>query len=340
MLYENSLLERLERSLRAVLPAWKLSSDGDLRLLTISENATFLAEEGGRRVVLRVHRPGYHSEAEIRSELSWIEALRRDGVVETPRPLRAEDGELLVRFMDGPSARYAVAFEHMSGREPEATSDLPHWYRHLGEISARLHDHARRWTRPADFVRKRWDFETILGRDAYWGDWRAAPGLDGEGLALLERLQVRLEAECRAAGQGGDRFGLVHCDMRAANLLVEGDRLGVIDFDDCGLSWFGYDFAASISFIEHEPIVPALRQAWLEGYARVSPFPEEQARLLPMFVMLRRMQLTAWIASHAETPTALALGPAFSRGTVDLARAYMDDAGASVGADEAGVRAA
>jgi Ser/Thr protein kinase RdoA (MazF antagonist) len=111
--------------------------------------------------------------------------------------------------------------------------------------------------------------------------------------------------------------------MRAANLLVDGDRLGVIDFDDCGFSWFAYDFAASISFIETDPIVPDLLAAWLDGYARLTPLADDQRRAMPMLVMLRRLQLTAWIASHAETPTAEAMGPAFTEGTLDLAERYL-----------------
>lgn len=219
--------------------------------------------------------------------------------------------------------RHAVAFEHMSGREPDAGVDRLAWHRQLGTIAARLHAHAKAWRRPPGFARKRWTFETIAGGGALWGDWREAPGLDPAGRALLEALHLRLEAECAAFGTAPDRFGLVHCDMRAANLLLDGPRLGVIDFDDCGFSWFGYDFAGSVSFIEDDPLVPDLRAAWLDGYRSLAPFPPEQEAALPMLVMLRRLQLTAWIASHAETPTAQALGPAFAQGTVALATAYL-----------------
>ena len=40
--------------------------------------------------------------------------------------------------------------------------------------------------------------------------------------------------------------------------------------------------------------------------------------------MLRRMMLTAWIASHAETPTARDAGlGAYTRGTLDLAERWL-----------------
>jgi Ser/Thr protein kinase RdoA (MazF antagonist) len=49
-----------------------------------------------------------------------------------------------------------------------------------------------------------------------------------------------------------------------------------------------------------------------------------------MFMMLRRMQLTAWIASHAETPTAQAMGEDYTRGTVELAARYLSTHGMEV----------
>ncbi|MDR3505381.1 MAG: phosphotransferase [Acidocella sp.] len=324
MMYDEDFLGRLRSGLHAALPAWGLPEATKLRLLTISENATYLAEtpEGERRI-FRVHRPDYHTEAEIRSELAWIEALGNDGVVATPRPLPALDGRRLVDFFDGETHRYAVAFEFMSGREPDAESDLVRWYGVLGEITARLHQHSRGWARPEGFARKLWSFETIIGPEAHWGDWRTAPGLDADGLATLEEAETLLAGQTAAYGSGPERFGLVHCDMRTANLLVDGERLGVIDFDDCGLSWYAYDFAASVSFMEHEPFIPALMRAWVEGYRRVAPFSAAEEAALPMFVMLRRMQLTAWIASHAETPTAQAMGDAYVRGSVALAAEYL-----------------
>ena len=148
------------------------------------------------------------------------------------------DGTLLCSFPDGDTRRYVVAFEHMSGKEPDPSDDLVKWYGRLGEINARLHRHSRNWQRPPNFVRKVWNFDTIIGKNNYWGDWREGLGLTQEGRALFERTAKQLEGQTRAYGAGPDRFGLIHCDMRPANLLVDGNRLGVIDFDDCGLSWF------------------------------------------------------------------------------------------------------
>jgi len=325
-MYDDAFLSRLEAGLRAALPRWGLSGACELRLLTISENATFRARDplSGRDVVFRVHRPGYHTRAEIESELAWLTALGAEDLVATLTPVPQTDGSLIADLDDGGTVRHAVAFGLIAGKEPDEADDLARWYRELGAVNARLHAHARGWQRPEGFVRKRWDYEAMLGEVRLWGDWRAGPGLDAEGRAVLERTSEVLRDILDDYGTDEDRFGLVHADMRLANLLVDGDTLSVIDFDDCGFSWYLYDFAAAVSFSEHEPYIPQLQAAWVEGYRSVAPLSDDDCAMLPIFVMLRRMLLTAWIASHAETPTAQALGEGYTHGTVALARAFLD----------------
>lgn len=325
MLYNQDFLGRLESGVRNALPQWNVPESATVELLTISENATYLVkdEASGSRLIIRVHRPAYHTREQILSELAWIDALRADEIVATPQPVATTQGQLLTAFSDGETDRYAVAFTFLGGDEPDADADGIKWYGKLGEINARLHQHARRWQKPQGFDRKVWNFETVVGDKAYWGDWRAALGLTADGKAILEKTYARLAREVAAYGETPDRFGLVHCDMRAANLLVDGKRLAVIDFDDCGLSWYAYDFAAAISFLETEPVVDTLKAAWIEGYRSVAPFSAEDEAALPMFIMMRRMQLTAWIASHSETPTARQMGTAYTDGTVALAEHYL-----------------
>ncbi|MDF2233775.1 phosphotransferase [Albimonas sp. CAU 1670] len=328
-LYTEAFLEDLRAHAEALAPRWGLSPATRARLLNISENATFRLDdpEAPAPVVVRVHRPAYHTPAEIASEIAWTEALREAEVVATPALLPVAGGGKVATFAHEGETRHAVAFEWMEGEEPEAGEGLVPGFRDLGAISARLHAHVQDWTPPPGFVRKSWTWETTIGPVMHWGDWRAAEGLDAEGRAILERASQRLRKRLADYGQGADRFGLIHADLRLANLLEKDGRLGVIDFDDCGFGWFAYDFAAAISFLETEPYISDLAAAWLEGYADVAPLPPEAAEILPDMILLRRMLLTAWIASHAETPTAQELAAqGFSAGTVELAERRLVEA--------------
>jgi Ser/Thr protein kinase RdoA (MazF antagonist) len=211
----------------------------------------------------------------------------------------------------------------MPGAEPNPSDNIAAWFTKLGEVTARMHAHAKTWTRPPGFQRKTWDVPAMVGPNAHWGPWRAGIGLTEQGAAMIERALARATIAIAAYGATQDRFGLIHADLRLANLLVDGPHLRVIDFDDCGFSWFLYDFAAAISFIEHEPIIPSLRQAWVDGYRRAASLSTQDDAMLPSFVMLRRVLLTAWLASHAEVPLAQSIGHSYTQGTIALAETYL-----------------
>ncbi|MGV6849176.1 MAG: phosphotransferase enzyme family protein [Marinibacterium sp.] len=326
-LYSKAVLEALESGVRGMLPVWGLPGNSDVSLLNISENATFLATgpDGGRPVILRVHRPGYHTRVEIESELAWITALRTDRVARIAAPLTCSTGGHVATFDDGGAPRDVVAFEFVPGREPEPVDALIAGFRDLGAISARLHRHAQGWARPAWFQRKSWTADTMIGAAAHWGHWSAAGDLTKGGEALLRRVEARIRQRLRKYGQRPDRFGLIHADLRLANLLVDPSGIAVIDFDDCGFGWFMSDFAASISFIETDRHVPDMLDAWIDGYRSVAVLDPSEVAEIPTFVMMRRMQLLAWVASHAETPTAQQEAPRFTGGTLALAESYLRD---------------
>ena len=326
--YSPEVLEDLEAMVKLSLPRWGLSPDTRVGLLTVSENATFAIGDPSRggELVVRVHRSGYSSLEEIRSELQWILALRAAAVVETALPVAGRDGQR-VQLLPSPSgraARHAVAFERLPGTQPDANRDGAHWFEKLGGITARMHAHARHWTLPRGFCRKRWDVEDMVGPRAHWGPWRAAVGLGDQDAHCIERAVLRIGARLERFGRDARRFGLVHADLRLANLLVDGAHLRVIDFDDCGFSWFLWDFAAAISFIEHETFIPELLEAWLLGYRAVAELTPGEAAEIPTLVVLRRILLTAWLASHAELEFAQSLGEAFTAGTVLLAQEFLD----------------
>ncbi|MDO6565371.1 phosphotransferase [Amphritea sp. 1_MG-2023] len=324
-LYDDQLLNELLRGTQSLVGEWGLSDQTDVRLLTISENMTCLAYDPtqDKQLILRVHRPGYHTREEIQSELLWINDLRQQGVIETPKPITTRSGAAIASFSTGHDIRDVVAFSFMSGKEPATNAELINGFRQLGSISAKLHTHSQNWVRPETFVRKTWNFNTMLGATPLWGDWRAATGLTEAGQHTIEQACLMIQDQLETYGMRDNRFGLIHADLRLANLLIDGDRLGVIDFDDCGLSWFMYDFAAAISFIEDDPIVPSLQSAWIEGYRDHRPLSAVDEAMFPTFIILRRILLTAWLASHSETPTAQELGSGFTAVTVDMATQYI-----------------
>ena len=296
-------------------------------MINLSENATYKVEApDGRRWALRVHRDGYHSKRAIASELAWLMDLRDTGVVTTPRPVSGRDGEIIqtIGHPSMPRPRHVVLSEWETGSEPGIGEDLSEAFEILGEVTARMHIHARQWQRPRWFERHTWDFETSLGEaNPHWGRWRDGMGVDPEKAELFGRTVALIGSRLHAYGKQAHRFGLIHGDLRLANLLVDGTSVKVIDFDDCGFGWTMYDAATPVSFYEHEPQVPDLIVSWKKGYRKVLALPNADEDEIPTFVMLRRLLLVAWIGSHAETDLAKSMGLPYTEGTAGLCEDYL-----------------
>jgi Ser/Thr protein kinase RdoA (MazF antagonist) len=306
---------------------YDLPTDISVEMINLSENATYKVEASdGRRWALRIHRDGYHSPTAIQSELAWLVDLRQSGVVLTPVPLAGKDGELIqsVGHARLPRPRNVVLSDWETGSEPGIGEALSEPFEVLGEVTARMHAHARQWHRPSWFMRHTWNFQTSLGEEnPHWGRWRDGMGVDAAKAKLFGRTADLIGRRLAAYGQGPDRFGLIHGDLRLANLLIDGKTVKAIDFDDCGFGWYMYDAATPISFYEHEPHTGDLIEAWKTGYRRVLDLTKADEEEIPTFVMLRRLLLVAWIGSHAETDLAKSMGLPYTEGTVGLCEDYL-----------------
>jgi Ser/Thr protein kinase RdoA (MazF antagonist) len=324
----DTLIDCLAELANASLKLWDVPKNASARLINLSENATYLVEaDGGYKSILRVHREGYHTYRAIECELEWMEALGRDGGVVTPPIINGINGTQIQRFKtDRLSDRYLVMFVFLDGEEPNENQDLVEPFHQLGAIAAKTHLHSIGWQRKQPFERLIWDDEMVFGSQANWGNWRDAAGVTAEIQTTLNRCEKRVRDRLATYGKSPDRFGLIHADMRLANLLIDDAQTRLIDFDDCGLGWFMYDFAAGISFMEDHVQVPALKASWVAGYETVRPLEDIDKREIDTFVMLRRMALLAWIGSHANTDLARSLEKDFARVSAELAETYLTKA--------------
>ena len=231
-------------------------------------------------------------------------------------------------WLDGSTARNVVLFEWLPGSEPDPEGDaVLDGFRALGAVSARMHAHARAWQPPAGLRPPRRG--TTSTRSARPGT--GAAGRTGSAWApeeLRAARPARRDDRARgssAYGQAPERFGLVHADIRLANLLVDGGHVRVIDFDDCGLH------LVHVRLRDHGLVhggpparARAAGDAWLEGYRSVAPLDAADEAELATFVMLRRLLLVAWIGSHHTFATEAAeLGAGFTAGTCALAERYL-----------------
>lgn len=312
-----------------IVRAWGFSA-GPVRvsLIAVSENATFLVRLGDHPVaVTRVARPGYMAgTAAFESELAWVRALGADGVATVPHGLPTLDGPFVAQIQDDAGTAWAcVSFSFVPGEVLEDVADpVPH-YRGIGRTTALLHEHALAWEPPAGFERHSWDLPDMVGPTARWGRWEHAD-LEPHEVALLARAEKAALAVLADAPRTPDSWGLVHADLRPSNILVSGDELTVIDFDDCGYTWWLYDFAAALTFMEHVAAAPTMAREWIAGYAEIRPLTRGDLETACALSMVRRLQMLGWTTTHREDALPPELWSAQTHGTVDVAARYLRSA--------------
>jgi len=263
-----------------------------VRLIRARENAVFEIETPDGRAALRLHRQGYQHPAAIRSELWWCAALADAGVA-VPRPMTAQDGAVLVTLPDG---RLASAIRWQDGEALGKTgvplnaslTVLLEQHRALGRLLAQMHDATDRLTLPADFTRHRWDGPGLVGETPLWGRfWQHPAATTAQSLRLH---QVRDWLAGRLAMEGDD-LGLIHADVLRENVLVNHRSLWLIDFDDSGFGYRGYDLGTAMLGNLAEPAYADLRDALIDGYAALRPMARETVE---MFTLMRACASVGW----------------------------------------------
>jgi Ser/Thr protein kinase RdoA (MazF antagonist) len=283
------------------LAAWGATG---ARLIKGRENAVYEAALPGGRAALRLHRVGYQTRAAIASELDWMRGLAAGGL-RVPAPILALSGEDVVELSSGRLATVVSWVEGAplgAGGEPlegPLAVQLAR-FRAVGREVARLHTISDGLTFGTDFGRHAWDIDGLLGEAPLWGPFWENPALTGDERALV--LEAREKARAALVdfqARGGD-FGLIHADVLRENVLVAGETVTLIDFDDAGWGFRLYDLATLMTQNEEEPDHPALRDAALAGYREERALSEEDAELLAVFVMLRRFASMGWIVSRVR----------------------------------------
>jgi Ser/Thr protein kinase RdoA (MazF antagonist) len=311
--------------------AWGLS-DFSVRLIVLSENVTFRVDrERTPQMVVRLSRPGYVGGADhIRSELSWIDAIRADARVQTPAAIPTIHGDFVASLVDPRGGVWtAVAFEFVAGRILEDEDDLLSRYGEIGRLTAILHEHSTGWNRPPGFERFRWDVSDLVGPSARWGDWRAAE-LSSPELTILERAEASALATLQETGidTSPRHFGLIHGDLRPSNLMIPHDGanpLIIIDFDDSGFGYYLYDFAAALTFYEHREDAPAMAANWLSGYRSQRALSFAELRAAVALSMVRRLTMLGWATTHRSDALPDDLWNENQPGTVWVAERYLAD---------------
>ena len=324
--------ERLRALARDALLRWGVR-DCEPEILKVRENAVFRVQTAdANAAVLRVHRHGYHSDAALRSELAWLEALNAEGIA-VPAVILSAAGEPfeIVEVEGVPEPRQVDMLSWMpgvpigtieEGLNP-AIADVHGVFEAVGRLAARLHNQTEVWPQPPGFVRHAWDREGLVGPEPLWGRFWEAAVLGAEERRLIDRAKAQVHVDLTAYGRPPRRYGLIHADLNLDNMLFDGERVIILDFDDCGFGWHHFDLSTVWTLFHGSDLADAMRAGVVEGYRRERDLPDEELAHMPLFELGRAFSYLGWVHTRSETASAQALAPEVAQLACTLAEAYL-----------------
>ena len=330
-----ALEKRYEVLVRDALPLWDIDRNSALSPLKLRENAVYAVTDSAtnERLVVRIHRADYHSDAELRSEWQWITGLREYGVL-TPEPRRSGNGRMfeIVESPGVPEPRQVDVVDWIEGEQlgsvEEGLEGSPEQVRArfetLGATMAKMHNHAQHWQAPEGFTRHAWDVDGLTGDEPFWGRFWELPALDARQRDMMLEVRDKLRSQLAELGAAPDIYGLIHADLVFENVLAGADGIRVIDFDDCGYGWHLFDIATSIIFLHGTGHYAMAKEALVAGYRQNRPLPDEHLAWFPVLLVARATTYLGWMHTRSETETAREMTPYIVDLVSSLAEEYLE----------------
>jgi Ser/Thr protein kinase RdoA (MazF antagonist) len=273
-------------------------------------NTLFRVEtEVGETYALRISHPTWRTDEDLASELLWLEALARDTEIGAPVPIRSRRGGRITRVaVDGvPEPRRCVLMSWIPGVNLIERLTEPH-LRQLGELAARLHDHAARFSPPCGFTQRRLSGIFARGEHALLFAEASRDAYTDEQWDLFRRVEERVREGFARLYSDPNGLRPLHNDLHQENVKVARGRLRPFDFEDVIWGYPVQDIAMTFyDLLYHTrlslPEFRQLKQAFRSGYSRCLPWPEAHEGESDLFIAGRMLWRTNYVL-EAERPHA------------------------------------
>jgi len=185
-------------------------------------------------------------------------------------------------------------------------------YQTIGKIAARLHNQATSWTIPDHFQRHKWDIEGLVGDQPLWGRYWELHLLSPAQKQLIIQARDLVKQEILALSDQvdmGQHYSLIHADFVPENLLVEHDKVRLLDFDDAGFGWHLFELATALYFIQNDSNFELAKKSLIDGYKTFRELPDHMLAKLPVFMMARGFTYLGWLHTRTDSKEGKELAP-------------------------------
>lgn len=260
---------------------------GSLKFRQVSSNFLFSFYDRKRQFVLRISHDSRRSRSLLKSELDFMDHLRKSGL-KIPEVIKSKNNrEIEVRETpDG--TFFAIVFEFIKGSYIKYTQMIDSEIYEWGRQIALVHQASQNYLPLTDY--RRYSVRDEIEQEL--------PFLSNN--SELQQLLKEIAIQLGDLPQTSSTFGLIHYDLEEDNLLWMDDRSEepyIIDFDDSAYHFYMADIVFALEEVRELSALRAIHfvQQFLIGYTSIHEIPAvtDWKREFKLFNLLMDLMKTA-----------------------------------------------
>lgn len=269
----------------------------DLKLLRDTDDWIYqLRSHEPRKYALKIFRTFKHSEQEISTLGNWLEFASSRVKFHLPVPVRNHQGNFL-SYLQLQEKQYAFIVCVWVEGEPVSTIMTRENIEKIGSLTACLHDVSEAYKGTGKGLRR---------YDSFWLQQASKILLSGAekvGFSSEKRKDLvsglqKIQTSMNGLGYTPRNFGIIHSDLHFSNILLDGENLSVIDFDDAGFGHYLFDIGTTFNeFADYGNRYQSMVESFVQGYQFQRALPQDWKQLVKYFQGVAAVAYAEWVFS-------------------------------------------
>ncbi len=280
-----------------------------IEFIKYSANAIFKITDGNaKKYMLRISPANFHTKEAILEEFEWLHSILNSTDISVPKPTHNHAGQYIVEQQHPGimGIRYCALFEWVEGRHLWKAINEKYAY-HVGALTAQLEKSGQNIKSKH---RLYWDAEGLLGTaQPRYTNLEQLTGVPHEQNEIIKIARRCAYAKLKEYGhRHPEKLGLIHEDLNPNNIIIQKGQYNVIDFDDCGVGFYGYGLAEPLCAFEHlaegeqKKDFSALKEALYQGYGDHVPLTQDDLDMIPYFLLVRKLNVVSVLELRKNHP--------------------------------------
>ena len=269
----------------------------DVELLQDTDDLVYQLLSHSGKYSLKIHRKKLkYSDEKISTLCDWLEFASNRVKFNLPTSVRNHQGNFLSRI-HLEEIQYTFAIYNWVEGTPISAIMSGENIEKIGSLMACLHNVSEEYT------------STGKGLRSYDSDWlKQASKILVNGaqninfsreqredlISGLQNIELRMDE----VGYMPSNFGIIHSDLHFNNILLDGENLSAIDFDDAGFGHYLFDIGTTFNeFADYGKRYPSMVESFIQGYQSQRSLPQNWENLVEYFKGVAAVAYAEWVFS-------------------------------------------